>query len=434
MTERVHLHVGAPKSGTTYLQGVLEANRARLADAGVLVVGETHLDRIHAGMAVRQDPRLAELPERAQQAWTRLVAQVRDWPGSDAVLSYELLAGASAAQVERALGDLDGLEVHVVITARDLGAAVPSAWQERLKFALTTPLEEWVPRPESAGPRAEWGWRTLDPAGVAKRWGAALPPDRVHVVTVPTSSADPEELWRRFAEATGIDVPGLDLHPERRNESLGVVQSELLRRVNTRLQHALRGSREQAVWIRDTLAHGILASQPGERIGITEQQYADAAARSAKSIERLRIAGHPVHGDLNDIAATRPHARTPGEVADAELLEAAVSTLAELLLLTRQRTRERDELRAELDQQGGGSVVAKGKQLVRNVSAAALRRETDRLRTRVEGLESQLQDYRRLQLRVAELTDVVSELVLPAHARDVEITDKALRRYRKGVL
>src|SRR5690606_12765964 len=162
MTDRVYVHVGAPKSGTTYLQGVLETNRALLGAAGIRVVGERHLDLVHAGMVIREDPRLERLPATARSAWDRLVAEVRAWEGPVAIISYELLAGASAEQVERALADLTGHEVHVVITARDLAGAVPSAWQERLKFGLTTPLEDWSPRPESAGPRAEWGWRTLD--------------------------------------------------------------------------------------------------------------------------------------------------------------------------------------------------------------------------------------------------------------------------------
>lgn len=434
MTRRVYLHVGAPKSGTTYLQGVLESNRDRLAEAGVLVVGETHLDRIHAGMVVREDPRLADLPSRASSAWQRLVEQIREWPGETAVLSYELFAGASAKQAGRALADLDGLEVHVVITARDLAAAVPSAWQERLKFALTTPLEEWVPRPESAGPRAEWGWRTLDPAGVAKRWGAALPPERVHIVTVPRGSGDPEELWRRFAEATGVDVAGLDLRPARSNESMGVVQAELLRRVNAHLHGRLKGSREQAVWLRDTLAHGILAAQPGERIGLTDGQYDEASERSAESIRRLRRRGYAVHGDLDDIAATRPEARTPGQVGHDELVEAAVTAVADLLLLVRDRTREPDRGRSPEEDDEARGLVAKGKQLVKNASAAALRRETERLQQRVDALEDELQEHRRLQLRVAELTDLVSELVLPAASRDRDITAKALRRYRKASL
>lgn len=434
MTERLYLHVGAPKSGTTYLQQVLELNRPALAAAGMLVVGERHLDRIHAAMVVREDPRLAKLPRRAQEAWTRLVSQIRAWEGSTAVLSYELFAGASADQVRRALADLDGLEVHVVITARDLAAAVPSAWQERLKFALTTPLEEWKPRPESAGPRAEWGWRTLDPAGVARRWGADLPPDRVHVVTVPRRGSRPELLWERFSEALGLDVPGLDLKPQRSNESLGVAAAELLRRVNVALADRLPGNREQAVWIRDTLAHGVLAGLGGDRIGLTEAQYADALARSEKAIAELRAAGYAVHGDLDEIAATRGEERTPGQATDAEVAAAGAAAVAELLLLLRERTRERDEaLGATLDDESAG-LLTKGKRLVRNATSVAVRKEHDRLAARVEALEAELHRTRRLQLRVAELTDLVTELLLPADQQDSGLVEERLAAYREGVL
>ncbi|MDP3893270.1 hypothetical protein, partial [Nocardioides sp.] len=276
MTRRVYLHVGAPKSGTTYLQGVLDANRDRLGQAGVRVVGERHLDRVHAAMVVREDPRLESLPEAASQAWARLVADIRSWQGEVAILSYELFAGAGADQVERALADLEGLEVHVVITARDLGRSVPSAWQERLKFALTTPLERWRPRPESDGARAEWGWRTMDPAGVAGRWGAGLPAERVHIVTVPRETTHEHELWQRFAAACGIDVPGLELSVARSNESLGVVAAELLRRVNERVGAPITGSREQSLWLRDVLAHQILVELGREPIGLTDEQYAEA--------------------------------------------------------------------------------------------------------------------------------------------------------------
>ena len=64
MTERVYLHVGTPKSGTTYLQRVLDHNRERLAAAGVLVVGDEHVDRVHAALVVREDPRVRTLPPR----------------------------------------------------------------------------------------------------------------------------------------------------------------------------------------------------------------------------------------------------------------------------------------------------------------------------------------------------------------------------------
>lgn len=435
MTERVYLHVGAPKSGTTYLQRILEANRGALADAGVLVVGDTHLDRIHAAMVVREDPRLDSLPERASTAWDRLVAQVRGWRGPVAVLSYELFAGASADQVARVLRDLDGIEVHVVITARDLGRAVPSAWQERLKFALTTPLEKWRPRPESAGVRAEWGWRTMDPAGVAARWGAELPPERVHVVTVPTTAGDEHELWRRFAAACSIDPPGLRLDLERVNESMGLAAAELLRRVNGAVREPITGNREQALWLRDTLAHGILAKLGREPIGITDKQLADATARADAAIAAIAEAGYAVHGDLEDLRATRPDARTPGEATDAELLAVALETIVRLLVLVRERTRERDAARTTLARNPDESkVVALGKGVVRRITAPRVESRAEDLRARVAELEAEVARSRELQLRVAELSDVVTELLLPPRSTDGRVTAKALNTYRSHSL
>lgn len=437
MTQRVYLHVGAPKSGTTYLQRVLETNRSTLAAAGVLVVGEQHLDRIHAAMVVREDPRLESLPERASTAWARLVSAIRAWRGEVAVLSYELFAGASAEQVTRALADLDGLEVHVVITARDLGRSVASAWQERLKFALTTPLEHWKPRPESAGARAEWGWRTMDPAGVAARWGAGLPAERVHLVTVPREAGDEHELWHRFADACGLPAlvrpDALDLHVERVNESLGLVPAELLRRVNEKVREPVSGNREQARWLRDTLAHGVLVHLGREPIGVTDRQFADATARAEEAVATLREEGYSVHGDLADIEATRPEARTPGEATDAELLDVAVEAIFRLLLLVRERTHERDADDSVL-QDEGSRVAAIGKGVVRRVTAPRVDRRTDELRARIAVLEKQAARSRTLHVRVAELTDVVTELLVPPRSVDGRVVTKALNTYRNESL
>jgi len=433
MTKRVYLHVGAPKSGTTYLQAVLETNRARLHDAGVRVVGDTHLDRIHAAMVVRQDPRLEALPERARTSWSRLVKQIRSWRGDVSILSYELFAGASAEQVATALADLDGLEVHVVITARDLGTSVPSAWQERLKFALTTPLEDWNPRPESAGARAEWGWRTMDPAGVAARWGATLPPERVHIVTVPRDRGELSELWRRFAAACELDVPGLELDDDRVNESLGVVAAELLRRVNEKVRDPIKGNREQARWLRDTLAHGILAQLGREPIGLTDQQFAEADRRAEQARVRITEAGYDVCGDLADLAASRPDARLPGEATDAELLDTALETILRLLFLVRKLTLGLDA-EAVASTEDGSRIAAFSKGVVRRVTAKHVDRRHDELRARIAELETQVAESRSLHLRVAELTDVVTELLLPHGQANRAVTGRALVRYRKASL
>ncbi|MEJ7794685.1 MAG: DUF6752 domain-containing protein [Nocardioides sp.] len=427
MTERVYLHVGSPKSGTTYLQRLLRHNQAALADQEVLVAGKTHVELIHAGFVVREDIRLEKLPARAAGAWDRIVEQVRGFRGHTAIVSYELFAGAKRKQAAEAIASLAGLEVHVVITTRDLGQAVSSAWQERLKFALDVPLEEWQPPPESRGPRAEWGWRTMDPASVAARWGAGLPPERVHIVTAPRRGAPRRELWDRFAEACSLQDVTVDLDIPPANESLGVKAAEVLRRVNEQDLGQIKGAREQSRWLRDTLAHTVLAPLDDEPMGITDTQLAEAEERARTAVAAIGEAGWTVHGDLEDVAATRREGRMPGEVPAEELLDVAVRTIAGLLLELREaRTTGPSGDKAQVE----ATPMSLRGSVVLDVAGRRSRTMLDSLSERLDVAEKDLQEGRRLQERVGALTDLVNELLLPAGQQDTELLARSLREYR----
>lgn len=436
MTQVVYLHVGGPKSGTTFIQQVLEQNAATLAGAGVLVVGP-RLELIHAAMAVRDDRRLDDLPAAARDAWDRVTEQVREWQGTSAILSYELFANASAEQVRTALTRLEGIEVHVVISARDLGKAIASSWQEQLKFGITKPLESWSPPQETAAD-SEWGWRTMQPANVAARWGAELPAERVHVVTVPPRAAS-GELWHRFASATGLDaVEGLDLGVERVNESLGVVEAELLRRVNAAIDGRIRGGRQKSLWIRDLLAHTILAPIGREPIGLTDAQAQEAATQAESAIAAIAAAGYVVHGDLEDLRPQPVDARTPAEVDDTEVAGSAALALADLLVWARAAGADvRTPAPADAAEEPGGRrarAAAEVKGAIRGSLARLATPVRDRrvagLERRIAELEAQVEASRALHLRVATLSDVVAQLLLPASQQDDEITMRALRTYR----
>ena len=436
MTQVVYLHVGGPKSGTTFVQQVLEHNADTLASAGVLVVGP-RLELIHAAMAVRADARLDELPAAARDAWDRVTEQVREWHGPSAIVSYELFANASAEQVRRALARLDGIEVHVVVSARDLGKAIASSWQEQLKFGITRSLESWSPPREDAVD-SEWGWRTMQPANVAARWGADLPAEQVHVVTVPAGPAAPDELWHRFAAATGLGhVADLDLAVERANESLGVVEAELLRRVNAAVDGRVRGGRQKSLWLRDLLAHTILAPLGREPIGLTEAHAAEAAAEAEAAVAAITAAGYRVHGDLDDLRPRPVEARLPGEVSDTEVAGSAALALADLLVWARAAgadVRTPAPSGSAEDDSPRGSRVAEVRGAVRGsltrLAAPVRDRRVARLEQRIAELEAQVEQSRGLHLRVATLSDVVTQLLLPAAQQDEELTMAALRSYR----
>lgn len=69
-------------------------------------------------------------------------------------------------------------------------------------------------------------------------------------------------------------------------------------------------------------------------------------------------------------------------------------------------------------------VVARGARLVAGQRLANLQR-------RLETLETEVQECRQLNIRLAELTDLVEQLLLPAAARDEQKLAEAVERYTR---
>lgn len=62
-------------------------------------------------------------------------------------------------------------------------------------------------------------------------------------------------------------------------------------------------------------------------------------------------------------------------------------------------------------------------------AGAAIDSQVKALAERVDELERELEQTRRLHVRVAELTDIVQELLLPVAQRDTELLADRLRVY-----
>ncbi|NUR08770.1 MAG: hypothetical protein HOQ45_17410 [Nocardioidaceae bacterium] len=75
----------------------------------------------------------------------------------------------------------------------------------------------------------------------------------------------------------------------------------------------------------------------------------------------------------------------------------------------------------------------KSKDVARNVALFRSTMGAEDLRARVEQLEAEVQECRQLNLRLAELTDVVQELLLPVAQRDEDRVAELMEKYAKGV-
>jgi hypothetical protein len=331
--QRVYLHVGVPKSGTTYLQAILWHNRSALAGAGLLNPGHVPTAQFHAAVDLQPERYSTWIQPSMLGAWDRLAEQIRAWPDTS-IVSHELLSSAAEPEVARALASLGDAEVHIVCTVRDLGRQLPSAWQENVKTRQTMSFAEFLAAVRAPdGPVAEEFWGFQDAARVLAVWGAALPPERVHVVTVPQPGAAPGLLWRRFAQVIGLGPDALDTidtEVPNSNRSLGLAEAELLRRVNQALPESLPWTRYESL-VKEQIAEDILLGR-GNRITVPEPDRPWVADRAARLAEDIRAAGYEVVGDLAELlpVVVAEH-RPPSTPSDAEVLQVAVDLVAELV-------------------------------------------------------------------------------------------------------
>jgi hypothetical protein len=350
MSQAVFLHVGLPKSGTSYLQGVLSTNKdALMRDEGLLFPGKSWQQQVLAVQDVREMNR----HRGVDGAWARLVAEIAAWPG-DAVVSMEWLCAASEDVVRRIVADLAPARVEVVFTARDLGRTIPAAWQEFLKGRQDWTWEEFLegvsspdPLDTSAGRRF---WAQQDLPGLLRRWAAIVPADHVHVVTVPPPGAAPDVLWTRMADVLGIASEGYGVRGRRGNESLGLESAELMRRLNplTREAGASRATYKQV--FTQGLAKRTLAPRRDResRVSVPPAHHDWVRETATRHLAEIREIGVQVVGDLDDLKPVLREGRQPADVADGEVLEVALAGLVALGLSLDAVRREKAALAARV--------------------------------------------------------------------------------------
>jgi hypothetical protein len=119
------------------------------------------------------------------------------------------------------------------------------------------------------------------------------------------------------------------------NSSMGLVEAELLRRVNEHLGDALSG-KERARWIRDYLCADFLVPRESERALPPEHRVEQCRARGAAAVEAIRKAGYDVVGDLDDLLVAVVRVTRPaGTVTAEEVADVAADLVASMLTAMR---------------------------------------------------------------------------------------------------
>ena len=332
---RIYLHIGEPKTGTTFLQRALWNNRGWLAARGVTLPGYKRQDHSRASRDLRGTPRAAGDPADPWTGeWDVLAGQALHAPET-AIISDEVLVACNPPQADRAVRSLLSAEVHIVLTVRDLGTLLPAEWQETVKCRGTVPWDEWlsdvIDVQSVAGNRRWWPfWMVHDTLATLDMWSQHVPPDQVHVITVPQQGA-PDALWVRFASVLGIEPGGADLTRAHVNLSLGLPEAEFMRRMNEALPE------EMPYWfytrnIKRVLAHEVLDARPRPvRLSLPPDREAWARQQAEILIAGLRDSKFHIVGDLGELLppATGPYLGQADQPAE-QLLDTAVAAAAAL--------------------------------------------------------------------------------------------------------
>jgi len=387
---RVLMHVGAPKTGTSFVQDVLWLNRESLAGQGILYPAERFDEHFLAALDLMELP-WGGLENQAVGAWDRLAERIRAWSGT-AIVSHEILATASRQQVRRAFDSFGDAEVHVVLSARDLVRQIPAEWQENVKHRRTVTFGEFLDKitdPRRAGALASWFWGVQEVPDVLDRWGATLPPDQVHLITVPKPGAPRDLLWQRFASVLGLDATALAPETTRANPSMGVPETALVRRINERVNQGVLPNEDYREFVRELLGHRTLSQRSGSpRLGLPSDVRAWAVDLSGAWIDLLTQRGYDVVGSLDELRPDAAHTDVPFVDPDHPdedaVADAAMTSIVTLLEEASRLRRVERDLRRDLE--GAWQELERSRSLWFRVKRRLVR-EADRNRVAALGLE-----------------------------------------------
>jgi hypothetical protein len=328
MADRVVLHVGAMKSGTSYLQSRLFASKEQLAAQGVCVPGRTWNDQVTGVLDV-----LGRRPDGgAGGGWSALLDEVGAEPGT-AVVSMEFLGPVSPEKIDTVVASLRPARVSVVLTARDLNRSLAAMWQETVQNGRWWTWHDYLDGAQRARPRparrpedvTEAGrtfWRQQNTVRLARQWSAAEGVDDFTLVTLPPPDGPADVLAERFATVVGFDAATLQPGP-RANTSVDAAAAEVLRRTNGLLAAQGLEFPRGAVLRKRRLAKSVLASRvrPDLRIGLPVAPW--VAEHAVAMVTALQDLGVDHVGEWSDLDPVAVPGIDPAGVSDADVLEAA---------------------------------------------------------------------------------------------------------------
>ncbi len=235
MADRVIIHAGFHKSGTTALQHAFDLNKKTLKEHRVIYplnAGRAH-HRAAWGLTERVwGWRNNGGKQVRMRAWDALIRQIKQAPGT-VLISSEFFTEAKEHHIAKARKDLGKLPVILVFTVRPFAKILASSYQQFLKYGIKMRFEPWLEKvftEKSESKVTPTFWDRVQVDEVVGRWAKHFGSENVIVVLADESK--PEFIFEEFAKILGVPSEVLPIPEIGGNRSMTLEETELLYLIN----------------------------------------------------------------------------------------------------------------------------------------------------------------------------------------------------------
>ncbi len=155
-------------------------------------------------------------------------------------------------------------------------------------------------------------------------WESAVPRADIRVVTLPAPGQPPNLLNDRFAEVIGAPAGLLRGSEPKGNASLGLAETEVVRRLNEHLADSIEENQRLNLM---RVIRGGLQERESQQIVVPAAEFAWIEKRAAEMVAELEHRGYQVVGSLDDLKPKPPDGPA-GTPTDSQLADAALAALA----------------------------------------------------------------------------------------------------------
>lgn len=326
MTQKLIIHAGFPKTGTTSLQASLASARESLLAQGVHYPKRYGSAQHDAAWALTE--RVFGWEGRGGKAtpisaWTALVEEVHKTK-ERVLISSEFLSHATPAQVNRVKHDLGIEDTTIVFTLRAIAKILPSRYQQSLKKGNVWGYHDWLKMALHLDGAHDSKIRFGNYSKILRRWSDVFGSESVKLVVVDESM--PNLIFDSFHNILEIQPETLTKVEDRGlNRSLTWPEAVLLSHLNLAFKE--KGSWDEYVsMVRNTIVKSWTGTKaPADAEKILTPQWAIEAVReiALTNIAEIQNLGIEIIGDIELLASTSV---ATGENSSSDVIPVGLAT------------------------------------------------------------------------------------------------------------